>query len=151
MTQAKHGSSWTQPPSASLTKTLREDLRNQQAALASASESDERIGALYGAIRSSIGLLQAPAGVGSLFRSTVDRAAAPDGVEPAPSLLDLDVRQEEADDREKARLRSLVGEVEERLGRLHRLRKERTDVLKELKELVRAQLWSPPCFEPLPF
>ena len=135
--RAKHGpSKWTQPPSAALTKAFREDLRNQQAAFTSAAESDERIAALYGAIRGSIAQLQAPSGVGQLFSSTVDRAAA--GGESAPSLLDLDVRQEEAEEREKVELRTLVGEVEERLGRLHRLKKERTDALKELKELVRS-------------
>jgi hypothetical protein len=137
LTQAKHGSSWTQPPSASLTKTFREDLRNQQAAFTSAAESDERIAALYGAIRASIIQLQAPSGVGQLFASTVDRAAAGGQAGgQAPSLLDLGVEQEEAEERDKTELRTLVGEVEERLGRLHRLKKERTDALKELKELV---------------
>lgn len=131
--QAKYGSAWTQSPSASLTKTYREDLRNQQTAFASASQSDQRIAALYAAIRPSIAQLQAPAGLAQAFSQAVDRAAS--GGQPQ-NLLDLDVKQEEAEEQEKQDMRVLIGEVEERLGRLHRLKKERTDTLKELKELV---------------
>lgn len=53
------------------------------------------------------------------------------------SLLDLDVGEEEGGEREKLEMKRLIGELEERLGRLSRFKKERAVCLDELKHLVR--------------
>ena len=71
----------------------------------------------------------------NLGRAFAEAIAGKDGSQPA-NLLDLDVAAEERTEREHEQIRVYVGEIEERLGRLHRLKRERADSLRDLKELV---------------
>lgn len=51
-------------------------------------------------------------------------------------MLDLDVATEERGEKDLEEVKTLVGDIEERLGRLSRLKRERETSLKDLKELV---------------
>ena len=51
-------------------------------------------------------------------------------------LLDLDVGSEADDAQERAKIGGYVDEIEERLGRLNKIARERNEVLKDLKEKV---------------
>jgi hypothetical protein len=52
------------------------------------------------------------------------------------SLLDLGVEEEEKAEGEKEEIKKVLGQVEDRLGRLNRLKRERGESLKDLKEHV---------------
>ncbi len=54
-----------------------------------------------------------------------------------PSLLDFDAGQEEMDERERAEISTAVDELEEKMERLTNIRRERDEVLKDLKDKVR--------------
>jgi hypothetical protein len=121
---------WTQAPSASLTKQLRQDLRSHLQALDAASSSDQQVMTLWGAVRQDISLLLSPQ-LEDVFRASTRGGAGEE------SLLDLDVGSEAKDAEERTKVGQYVEEIEERLGRLNKIARERNEVLKDLKEKVR--------------
>lgn len=133
--QAKYQNNWTQPPSASQTKSQREDLRSQRTSLQSASQSDSRVLSLYHSIGPSLDVLRTTDNLGKAFAEAV---AGSEGASSskAVNLLDLDVASEERGEKDLEEVKTLVGDIEERLGRLSRLKRERETSLKDLKELV---------------
>jgi tyrosine-protein phosphatase non-receptor type 23 len=126
----KHEHLWTQAPSASLTKTLRQDLRSHSSAFEAAGSSDEQVMHLWESFRGDIQLLLSPQ-VENVFRISTEQTSG-----PGETLLDLDIGSEMKDVEEKAKISQLVGEIEDRLTRLHKIGKERNEVLKDLKEKV---------------
>lgn len=132
--QAKFAGQWSQAPSAAVTKSQREDIRAQRTALQSASQSDGRILALYQTIRPTLSALRTTDALGQAYAEAVAGTSSSAG---QPNLLDLDVASEERGEAEKEQTKRLIGEIEERLGRLQRLKRERHDSLKDLKEHVR--------------
>jgi len=78
-------------------------------------------------VRSDVGLLIAREKLESLFATT---ASGPTG-----DLLDT--TDGDADDAERERMGKLVREIEERLGRINKIARERNEILKDLKEKVR--------------
>lgn len=128
--RVKYEHLWTQAPSASLTKSLRQDLKSHFGALDAAVISDNQIAALWDSVRSDIGLLLSPE-LEEVFRASTERGGA-----PAESLLDLDVGDEAHDTQERAKISHYVDEIEERLGRLNKISHERNEVLKDLKDKV---------------
>lgn len=53
-----------------------------------------------------------------------------------PNLLDFDAGQEDMDERERAEIATAVDELEEKMERLESIRRERDEVLKDLKDKV---------------
>jgi tyrosine-protein phosphatase non-receptor type 23 len=131
--RVKYEHLWTQAPSASLTKTLRQDLKSHFSALDAAATSDKQVAALWDSCRGDIGLLLSPELEG-VFRASTECGGA-----PAESLLDLDVGNEVDDAHERAKIGQYVDEIEERLGRLNKIGHERNEVLKDLKD--KASRW----------
>jgi hypothetical protein len=125
-----HEHLWTQDPSASLTKTMRQDLKSHFTALEAASSSDEQVVRIWEAVRGDIQLLLSPQ-VEDIFRASTEQKST-----PGESLLDLDEGSEMKDAEEKKKIAQLVNEIEERLGRLNKIGKERNEVLKDLKDKV---------------
>ena len=122
--------SWTQEPSASLTKVIRQDLKSHFSALEAASASDGQVVQLWGAVNSDIRLLLSEE-LDVVFRESVERSSG-----QGESLLDLDVSSEMKDEEEKRQIEQLVNEIEDRLNGLHKISNERDQVLKDLKEKV---------------
>ena len=122
--------SWSQEPSASLTKDIRQDLKSHFTALEAAGVSDEQVVQLWGAVNADIGLLLSEE-LDVVFRESVERSSS-----QGESLLDLDVSSEMKDEEEKRRIEQLVNEIEDRLNGLHKISKERDQVLRDLKEKV---------------
>ena len=122
--------SWSQEPSASLTKDIRQDLKSHFTALEAAGVSDEQVVQLWGAVNADIGLLLSEE-LDVVFRESVERSSS-----QGESLLDLDVSSEMKDEEEKRRIEQLVNEIEDRLNGLHKINKERDQVLRDLKEKV---------------
>lgn len=123
--RVKYEHLWTQAPSASLTKSLRQDLKSHFGALEAAATSDQQVLKLWDSVKADISLLLSPE-VEGVFRESTDS-----------HLLDLDVGSEVSDAQERAKIRQFVDEIEERLGRLNKIAKERMEVLKDLKDKVR--------------
>ncbi|TCD66292.1 bck1-like resistance to osmotic shock [Steccherinum ochraceum] len=128
--RVKYDHLFTQAPSASLTKTLRQDLKSHGSALEAASASDKQVVALWDSVKGEIGLLLSPE-IEQVFRASTERGGA-----GSENLLDLDVASEAQDEQEKAKIRQYVEEIEERLSRLSKISRERKEVLKDLKEKV---------------
>lgn len=129
---------WTQAPSATLTKTLRADIKSHMNALDAAAVSDKQVLVLWDSVRSDIQVLLSP----QLEAVFMERAGGNGGLLGQESLLDLvDTGGDEADEeRERTKIRGYVGEIEERLKRLNLISRERKDVLKDLKDKVQSTI-----------
>ncbi|OBZ76296.1 Vacuolar protein-sorting protein BRO1 [Grifola frondosa] len=128
--RVKYEHLWTQAPSASLTKSLRQDLKSHFSALEAAAQSDLQVVALWDSVKSEIRLLLSPE-VEEVFRASTEKAGA-----GAENLLDLDISSETSAEQERAKVVQFVDEIEERLGRLNKIQHERGEVLKDLKDKV---------------
>lgn len=122
--------SWSQEPSASLTKDIRQGLKSHLSALEAAGASDTQVLQLWGAVGNDIKVLLSEK-LDVVFRESVERSSG-----PGESLLDLDVSSEMKDEEERKQIEQLVNEIEDRLNGLHKISKERDQVLKDLKERV---------------
>ncbi|PSR74743.1 hypothetical protein PHLCEN_2v9622 [Hermanssonia centrifuga] len=128
--RVKYDHLWTQAPSATLTKSIRQDLKSHYSALDAASASDQQVVTLWDSVKEEIGLLLSPE-VEDVFRASTEKADA-----GSENLLDLDVTSETKDEDERIQIAQLVDGIEERLGRLNKIARERNEVLKDLKEKV---------------
>ena len=128
--RVKYDHLWTQAPSASLTKTLRQDLKSHFGALEAAAASDGQVVKLWDSVKGEIALLLSPE-VEEVFKASTEQAGP-----GSESLLDLDVASETKDEEERAQVERLVHEIDDRLGRLNKISRERKEVLKDLKEKV---------------
>jgi hypothetical protein len=127
--RVKYDHLWTQEPSASLNKSVRQDIKSHLSALDAAAASDQQVSALWDSVKSDVILLLSP-GVEELFRASAQRGV------PSESLLDFDIGSEAHDEQEQARIGQYTSEIEERLGRIKKITYERNEVLKDLKEKV---------------
>ena len=118
---------WTQDPSAGPSKSLRQDLKSHLSALEAAAASDVQVQVLWDSVRNDIQLLLSP-NVEQVFH---ERAGSNTG-----HLLDLDVGSETDNAKERQKIKGYVVEIEERLGRLAMISKERNEVLKDLEDKV---------------
>ncbi|KAG9092612.1 bck1-like resistance to osmotic shock [Ceratobasidium sp. 370] len=122
--RVKYEHHWTQEPSASHTATLRQDLKSHREAFVAAAASDGQVLSLWQGTKPTLDILRNnPA---SLFQRVSDSSAG--------SLLDLDegeVGREDAED-----IKAQVEEIDELLGRLNKIKRERGEVLKDLKDKI---------------
>jgi len=125
--RVKYEHLWTQVPSASLTKSLRQDLKSHVGALEAAATSDQQVLKLWDSVKGDITLLLSPE-VEEVFRASTGSEGS--------NLLDLDIGSDTNDAQERATIGQLVDEIEERLGRLNKIARERSEVLKDLKDKV---------------
>lgn len=139
--RSKYEKEWTQQPSARLTTTLRGDIRNYRDALEEATKSDKLLAAKLGQNEGDFDEMRRAAQDGEvdqLFRRAValargkgGGAASPSGAEA--SLLDADFGEGGPSVAEQ------IDRVEETLKKLNMVKRERNQVLKDLKEKVRAR------------
>ncbi|KAN0094608.1 BRO1-like domain containing protein [Tylopilus felleus] len=121
---------WTQEPSASLNKSLRQDLKSHMSSLEAAATSDQQVFAIWDTVRGDISLMLS-SGLEDLIRASVQQGGA-------ESLLDLEISTETRDEQERAQIGHCTTEIEERLGRIKKIAYERNEVLKDLKEKIQA-------------
>jgi len=126
--RVKYEHKWTQAPSAGLSKTLRQDLKSHQGSLEAAAPSDQQVITMWEGIRGDIGLLLSDR-IEEVFTSEGGRAQE-------ESLLDLDSSNDASDADERTRIGTFIAEIDDRLGIINKLAKERKEVLKDLKEKV---------------
>ncbi|KAG7085708.1 hypothetical protein E1B28_003252 [Marasmius oreades] len=126
--RVKYEHLWTQEPSAGLTKEIRQDLKSHFGSLEAAGSSDEQVLALWNSVKGDVGLLSSDH-IGEVFRQSTEQAAG-------DNLLDLDVGNEGDEAHERGKIGHLVSEIDERLGRLNKIARERNEILKDLKEKI---------------
>ena len=124
--RVKYGHQFTQAPSSGLTKEFRTDLKSRLQMLDAAKASDEQVQTLWDSAKGDVRLLISD-DVENVFKESAR------GHDHRESLLDLDT---EKDDTEKTKIAHLVEEIDERLGRLNKIERERDQTLKDLKEKV---------------
>ncbi|WVR09391.1 hypothetical protein IAU60_006458 [Kwoniella sp. DSM 27419] len=136
--RAKYTPQFAQSPSGPQTAQFRSNIASNLAALASAGSSDANLSGIYQAHQRDIALLAS--GVSAVENVAAQVAA---GKQSAPkidqgmSLLDLqeDVGvQTGLSEPEKEELKKAVADASEKLDRLGKIRRERDEVLKDLKE-----------------
>jgi len=128
--RVRYGHLFTQAPSSGLNKDLRADLKSRLQMLDAAKASDGQVQTLWDSAKGDVRLLISD-DVENVFKES---ARGPDQRE---SLLDLDT---DKDDAEKAKITHLVEEIDERIGRLNKIERERDQTLKDLKEKVTVRL-----------
>ncbi|GAA95080.1 uncharacterized protein L969DRAFT_568587 [Mixia osmundae IAM 14324] len=127
----KYDHLWEQSPSASHTRQMRQSLRNHRDACERAAQSDRHVADLWTRISPEVAILADPTGE-RVERVFAEAAAAASGTRES-NLLDADVDEDEGDDTKRQ-----IAAIEDGLSRLQAIRRERNDVLKDLKERIQA-------------
>lgn len=130
--QVKYEHLWEQEPSSGLTRDIRQDLKSHRDAYTAASSSDSQVMNLWQSVHPDLILLLA--GSDALEGFFASEASASSSSRQ-PSLLDVsdDGPDNGADLQE---IKRKVDEIEERIGRVNKIKRERAEVLKDLKEKV---------------
>ncbi|KAM0751246.1 BRO1-domain-containing protein [Meredithblackwellia eburnea MCA 4105] len=136
--RAKFGHLWEQQPSVGLTRGFRSDIKSHRESLELAGRSDAQALGLWDEVRRDVDVLREPSGreLERVFVEVVGTVAAGGGggaAGGAPSLLDVD---DSGDAREEEEIRLRVERISEALAKVNKIKKERLDVLKDLKERV---------------
>lgn len=136
--RSKYENEWSQQPSARLTTTLRGDIRNYREALEEAMKSDSQLAAKLRQNEAEFDEMRAAAQDGEvdqLFQKAVavtrargSSVASPSAAEP--NLLDTDFGESGPS------VVDQIGKVEDILKKLNLVKRERNQVLKDLKEKV---------------
>lgn len=131
VSRSRFGHLWTQVPSSSLTKSFRSDLNSHKSSLDLAFESDFKAERIWEDIKFDVRVLVNNGG--ELERVFTDALAGvgQGGAGNGKSLLDFDQADEEEDLTGKR-----VEIISDHLAKLNRIKKERLEILKDLKERV---------------
>lgn len=139
--RSKFESEWTQQPSSRLTTTLRGNIRNYREALEEAAKSDSQLYTKFRQNEVDFEDMRNAAQTGevdtlfqialSKVRAKSSNASSPAGGEP--NLLDADFEDDSPSVAEQ------IARVEDVLKRLNLVKRERNQVLKDLKEKVSAE------------
>ncbi|KAI0593846.1 BRO1-like domain-containing protein [Biscogniauxia sp. FL1348] len=136
--RSKYESEWTQQPSSRLTTTLRGNIRNYREALDEAAKSDAQLYSKFRQNEIDFEEMRNAAQTGevdALFQSALSKARAKSSTatSPAggePNLLDADF------DDDSQSVAQQINRVEDILKKLNLVKRERNQVLKDLKEKV---------------
>ncbi|SCV73896.1 BQ2448_6326 [Microbotryum intermedium] len=128
--RVRFGHLWEQVPAAGLTRSYRLDLRSHKDSLEQASNSDAQALGLWDSVKNDVALLCDPLGQ-ALERAFVEAVGSASGSSQA-NLLD----DPAADEEEEKEIKKHVTSISDKLSKLNKIKKERHDVLKDLKERV---------------
>ncbi|ODO11054.1 hypothetical protein I350_01656 [Cryptococcus amylolentus CBS 6273] len=137
--RAKHTPQFTQSPSGPQTSNLRSNISANLSALSSAAASDSQLSSLYQSVQPAIALLSSGQSQLESIASQVAKGKPQNAEDRGISLLDLqdeDEGQGGLSAEEKESLQRAIKEGTEKLERLGKIRKERDEVLKDLKEKI---------------
>lgn len=127
--RSKYGHLWEQQPSSSGTRSFRQDLRSHRESLEQAAGSDAQAQNLWDSVRHDVAVL-ADASGSALDRVFVEAIGS--GGATQANLLDSDLG-----DDDEAETKRRVEVVSDALSRLNKIKKERAETLRDLKEKVR--------------
>lgn len=133
----KHGSDWTQQPSSSLTSTLRGDIRSYRSAIDQALKSDRQVQSIYKQYQVDIDAMKSAAEQGVIDdlyqRAMFNTSGAGSGVNASKSETNL---LDDVEDDTTTSIAEQVTDIEEMMRKLQLVKRERQQVLKDLKEKV---------------
>lgn len=131
--RVKYDYLFEQSPSAGHTRSWRTDIKNNREALGQARASDDQVFSLWSSVRDDVNALAAGDEViEGIFSDTIARVEQNSGNSGrGRDLLDLDLPDEEGE-----QMNGRIASIQESLSRLSKLKKERNDVLADLKERV---------------
>lgn len=133
--RSKYGPEWTQQPSSRLTATLRSDIRNYRGAIEEASTSDSQLYSTFRQYEADFDEMRSAGETDEadvLYSRAMVKAGASKGKSPRPAegnLLDDDFVDGPS-------VADQIASVEELMRRLNLIKKERIQVLKDLKDKV---------------
>ncbi|KAF2656868.1 vacuolar protein-sorting protein-like protein bro1 [Lophiostoma macrostomum CBS 122681] len=133
--RSKYGPEWTQQPSARLTATLRNDIRNYRGAIEEASTSDAQLYSTFRQYESDFDEMRSAGETDEadvLYQRAMIKAGATKGKSPRPNegnLLDEDFIDGPS-------VPEQITAVEDLVRKLNLVKRERAQVLKDLKEKV---------------
>ncbi|CAO2652837.1 Nn.00g022480.m01.CDS01 [Neocucurbitaria sp. VM-36] len=133
--RSKYGPEWTQQPSSRLTATLRSDIRNYRGAIDEASTSDAQLYSTFRQCEADFDEMRSAGETDEadvLYSRAMVKAGATKGKSPRPAegnLIDDDID-------EGPSVVDQIGAVEDLLRKLNLVKKERTQILKDLKDKV---------------
>jgi hypothetical protein len=133
--RSKYGVDWTQQPSSRLTATLRSDIRNYRGAIEEASTSDAQLYNTFRQFESDFDEMRSAGETDEadvLYHRAMVKAGATKGKSPGPAqgnLLDEDFVDGPS-------VSDQINNVEEIVRKLNLIKRERAQVLKDLKEKV---------------
>lgn len=125
-----------QEPSAPLTRSLRQELKSLNESLIAAASTDDQVVKLWNGARPDIALLLSGPDNLERFFAEQERSQGLPGSGQGASLLDLGEDEVSGSDSVLAELGAQVSEIDEALGRLNKIKRERGEVLRDLKEKV---------------
>jgi hypothetical protein len=140
--RSKYGAEWTQQPSSRLTSTLRNDIKNYRGAIEEAATSDAQLYSTFRQYESDFDEMRSAGETDEadvLYHRAMVKAGASKGKSPRPTegnLLDDDFI-------DGPTVAEQIASVEDLLRKLNLIRRERMQVLKELKEKVRSNGFGP--------
>lgn len=135
----KYGGEWTQQPSSRLTSTLWSDIRNYRGAVEEASMSD---GQLYSTLRQHESDMEEMRSAGEtdeadvLYQRAMIKAGAARSKADGKSTAQEGNLLDDLDDEDQGTVAEQISAVEELLRKLQLIKRERQQVLKDLKEKV---------------
>lgn len=133
--RSKYGVEWTQQPSSRLTATLRSDIRNYRGAIEEASTSDAQLYSTFRQCEADFDEMRSAGETDEadvLYSRAMVKAGATKGKSPRPAegnLIDDDID-------EGPSVTDQIAAVEDILRKLNLVKKERTQILKDLKDKV---------------
>lgn len=133
--RSKYGAEWTQQPSSRLTSTLRSDIRNYRGAVDEASHSDAQLYNTFQQCEADFDEMRSAGETDEadvLYSRAMVKAGASKGKSPKPAegnLIDDDID-------EGPTVADQIAAVEDILRKLNLVKKERTQILKDLKDKV---------------
>ena len=133
--RVKYGHRWTQDPAGLHTKDMRSTIKENREALQQATANDQRIQELWESIRADIGLLVSgrdalEGAFAAAISGSNSKAAAQD------SLIDTTEEDEQASATDASEVQAKLSQIDERLVKLQKIKRERGDVLSDLKEKI---------------
>lgn len=134
--RSKYGGDWTQQPSSRLTATLRSDIRNYRGAIEEASTSDAQLYSTFRQCEADFDEMRSAGETDEadvLYSRAMVKAGATKGKSPRPAegnLIDDDIDQSPT-------VSDQINAVEDILRKLNLVKKERMQILKDLKDKVR--------------
>jgi hypothetical protein len=140
--RSKYGGEWTQQPSSRLTSTLRTDARSYRSAVEEASTSDAQ---LYSTFRQHASDFDEMRSAGEtdeadvLYQRAMIKAGAGKNNASSPSggAIEGNLLDDDFEDDSRQTVSGQIERVEELLRKLQLVKRERQQVLKDLKEKVR--------------
>lgn len=127
--RSRFGHLWEQAPSSSLTRSFRQDMKSHKDSLEQASQSDRQVEALWQGIKTDVTILLDNNRVEQAFTVAISST----GEGGNQNLLDDDFSGSDLQDEDMAKR---VDTIRETLSRLNKIKKERNDIFKDLKDKV---------------